>query len=138
MYWGSRGGRSTKIHAVVDGLGYPLVLELTGGQVHDGVMLQKCLDQLQISGSTLWADKAYGSLKKREYIANHGAEYCIHPKSNTVEPWHCDYEHYTEWHLVETFFMRIKDCRRIAMRFVKLAYRILAFLHLKAALLWLA
>ena len=48
----SRGGRSTKIHAVVDGLGYPLVLELTGGQVHDGVMLQKCLDQLQISGST--------------------------------------------------------------------------------------
>ena len=28
----SRGGRSSKIHAVVDGLGYPLVLELTGGR----------------------------------------------------------------------------------------------------------
>lgn len=81
----SRGGRSTKIHAVVDGLGYPLVLELTGGQVHDGVMLQKCLDQLQISGSIVLADKAYGSVHNREYIAKHDAEYCIPPKSNTVE-----------------------------------------------------
>lgn len=122
----------------MDGLGYPLVLELTGGQVHDGVMLQKCLDQLQISGSTVLADKAYGSVHNREYIDKHDAEYCIPPKSNTVEPWHCDYEHYKERHLVEAFFMKIKDCRRIAMRFEKLACRFLAFLHLKAALLWLA
>lgn len=54
----------------MDGLGYPLVLELTGGQVHDGVMLQNCLDQLDISGSTVLADKAYGSWENREYIAN--------------------------------------------------------------------
>lgn len=134
----SREGRSTKIHAVVDGLGYPLVMELTGGQVHNGVMLQKCLDQLQISGSTVLADKAYGSLNNREYIVKHDAEYCIPPKSYTVEPWHCNYEHCTERHLVEAFFMRIKDCRRIAMRFEKLACRFLAFLHLTAALLWLA
>ena len=101
-------------------------------------MLQKCLDQLQISGSTVLADKAYGSVHNREYIDKHDAEYCIPPKSNTVEPWHCDYEHYRERHLVEAFFMKIKDCRRIAMRFEKLACRFLAFLHLKAALLWLA
>lgn len=30
----------------MDGLGYPLVLELTGGQVHDGIMLQNCLDSI--------------------------------------------------------------------------------------------
>ena len=31
----SRGGFSTKIHVMVDGLGYPLRLFLTGGQRHD-------------------------------------------------------------------------------------------------------
>lgn len=60
----SRGGRSTKIHAVVDGLGYPLVLEMTGGQVNDSIMFQKCLEQLNISKSTVLADKAYGSWNK--------------------------------------------------------------------------
>ena len=39
---------------------------------------------------------------------------------------------------VECFFMKIKDHRRIAMRFEKLACRFLAFIHLAAALLWLA
>ena len=100
--------------------------------------LTQCLDQLQISGSTVLADKAHGSVHNREYIDKHDAEYCISPKSNTVEPWHCDYEHYRERHLVEAFFMKIKDCRRIAMRFEKLACRFLAFLHLKTALLRLA
>ena len=45
----------------------PLVLELTSGQVHDGIMLQDCLEQLDISGSTVLADKAYGSWENREY-----------------------------------------------------------------------
>ena len=49
-----------------------------------------------------------------------------------------DYEHYRERHLVEAFFMKIKNCRRIAMRFEKPTCRFLAFLHLNAALLWLA
>ena len=44
----SRGGRSTKIHAVVDGLGNPCVLMLTGGQAHDSVMMKPALDQLDI------------------------------------------------------------------------------------------
>lgn len=122
----------------MDGLGYPLVLELTGGQVHDGGMLQKCLNQLDISRSTVLADKAYGSRENREYIANRDADFCIPTKSNAVDPWYCDYAHYRERHLVECFFMKIKDWRRIAMRFEKLACRFLAFLHLAAALLWLA
>ena len=127
-----------QIHAVVDGLGYPLVLKLTGGQVHDGVMMQKCLEPLDISGSTVLADKAYGSWENREYIANHDADFCIPPKSNSVDPWYTDFYHYKERHLVECFFMKIKDHRRIAMRFEKLTCRFLAFIHLAAALLWLA
>ena len=90
----SRGGRSTKIHAVVDVLGYPLVLELTGGQVYDGIMLQNCLEQLDISGITVLADKAYGSWENREYIANHDADFCIPPKSDSADPWYTDFYHY--------------------------------------------
>ena len=134
----SRGGRSTKIHAVVDVLGYPLVLELTGGQVYDGIMLQNCLEQLDISGITVLADKAYGSWENREYIANHDADFCIPPKSNSVDPWYTDFYHYKERHLVECFFMKLKEHRRIATRFEKLTCRFLAFIHLAAALLWLA
>ena len=93
----------------MDGLGYPLVLELTGGQVHDGIMLQNCLDQLDISGSTVLADKAYGSWENREYIANHDADFCIPPKSNSVDPWYTDFYHYKERHLVECFFMKLKE-----------------------------
>ena len=122
----------------MDGLGYPLVLELTGGQVHDGIMLQNCLEQLDISGSIVLADKAYGSWENREYIANHDADFCIPPKSNSVDPWYTDFYHYKERHLVECFFMKLKEYRRIAMRFEKLACRFLAFIHLAATLLWLA
>ena len=42
-----------------------VLLELTGGQVHDGVMMQNCLEQPDISGSTVLADKAYGSWENR-------------------------------------------------------------------------
>lgn len=84
------------------------------------------------------ADKAYGSWENREYIADHDADLCIPPKSNAVDSWYCDYAHYKERHLVECFFMKIKDNRRIAMRFEKLAKRFLAFVHLAAALIWLA
>ena len=65
-------------------------------QVHDGVMMQKCLEQLDISGSTVFADKAYGSWENHEYIANHDADFCIPPKSNSVDPWYTDFCHYKE------------------------------------------
>lgn len=134
----SRGGRSTKIHAIVDGLGNPCVLMLTGGQVHDSVMLKPALDRLDISQSVVLADKAYGSAENRKYISDRGAQYCIPPKEGLSKPWKCDYFHYKERHLVECFFMKIKDYRRVAMRFEKLARRFLGMVYLAACLIWLA
>ena len=134
----SRGGRSIKIHAVADGLGNPLVPMLTGGEVHDSVMMQPALEHLTIKGSTVLADKAYGSKDNRAYITEKEADYCIPPRENVTEPWPCDYFHYKERHLVECFFMKIKDFRRIAMRFDKLARRYMTFVYLAAVLVWLA
>lgn len=111
---------------------------LTGGQVHDSVMLKPALERLDISQSVVLADKAYGSAENRKYISDRGAQYCIPPKEGLLNPWKCDYFHYKERHLVECFFMKIKDYRRVAMRFEKLARRFLGMVYLAACLVWLA
>src|SRR5215831_15221847 len=52
----SRGGLSTKIHALVDALGNPLAFLLTPGQTHDLVGADALLPQM--AANTLIADKA--------------------------------------------------------------------------------
>ena len=64
-----------------------MTLTLTGGQVNDGVMLKSALESLNIKGSTVLADKAYGSIDNRTYLTDQNADYCIPPKSNMKEPW---------------------------------------------------
>lgn len=54
----SRGGLTTKIHALVDTDGLPVRLELSAGQAADAPMAEKLLSDIQ-PGSTLLADKAY-------------------------------------------------------------------------------
>ena len=56
----SRGGPSTKIHAVVDGLGNPTKIALTEGQVHDVTQAAELLS-LAMSTSVL-GDKGYDSM----------------------------------------------------------------------------
>ena len=63
-------------------------------------------------------------------IANRNTDFCIPPKSNAVDPWFCDWSLYKERHLVECFFNKLKENRRIATRFDKLASRFLTFVHL--------
>jgi transposase len=56
----SRGGLTTKIHAVVDANGNPINLKLTEGQAHDGRSADDMLDSVG-TGQTLLADRAYDS-----------------------------------------------------------------------------
>ena len=53
----SGGVGSTQIHAVVDGLYYPLVLELTSGQVNDVIMLKNVLNSLIYPEVPFWLIK---------------------------------------------------------------------------------
>ena len=133
----SRGGRSTKIHVAVDGLGNPIRVFLTSGEVHDSKLAKTLLEPIDIAGATVLADKAYGSYEIREYIADRDADFCIPPKANESDPWFVDWSHYKERALVENFFLKIKEYRRIAMRFEKLAVRFLAFVHIACFLIWL-
>jgi transposase len=56
----SRGGLTTKIHALVDTNGLPVKLKLTAGQAHDGRSAEDMLDDLE-EGQILLADAAYDS-----------------------------------------------------------------------------
>ena len=64
----SRGGLTTKIHALVDACGLPIALKLTEGQAHDGRSAQDMLGTLN-AGQILLADRAYDSDALRETLA---------------------------------------------------------------------
>ncbi len=68
----SRGGLTTKIHAVVDACGLPIMLKLTEGQAHDGRSAQDMLGTIG-RGDVLVADRAYDSNALRETLAARGA-----------------------------------------------------------------
>ena len=80
----SRGGRSTKIHAAVDALGNPIAIMLSTGNTADITVAEKLISQIDFKGSTILADRTYTKREFREFITNHGADYCIPPRGRSV------------------------------------------------------
>jgi transposase len=119
-------------------LGNPIHVQLSAGNVNDVAVAEELLSAISIEGSVVLADKAYGASWLREYIASHQADYCIPPRSNGSEPWFCDWWRYKERHLVECFFLKLKEFRRVATRYDKLACRYLGFVHLACIRILLA
>ena len=70
----SRGGRNTKIHTLVDGLGNPLAFMLSSGADHDSVHAVPLLQIIDIEGSNILGDKAYGAKAIREYIESQNGD----------------------------------------------------------------
>jgi len=66
------------------------------------------------------------------YTTEEGANYAIPPKSNSQDPWDCDWCLYKERHLMECFFQKLKWFRRVATRYDKLDSSFLAFVYLAA------
>lgn len=122
----------------MDALGNPIHVHLSAGNLHDSTEAEAALADVPLKGSIVLADKAYGAQAIRDLIQESGAEYCIPPKSNEKNPWGCDWWLYKERHLVECFFQKLKQFRRIATRYDKLAKRFLAFIQLGCILIWLA
>ena len=98
----SRGGPTTKIHVIVDALGNPLALRLTGGQVHDITQAEALAAEVQ--------PEAIRSLEVRTIKP------VIPPKSNRKTKRDCDFALYAERNLIERFFQFIKQFRGIATR----------------------
>jgi transposase len=132
----SRGGLTSKIHAVVDTNGLPVRLALTSGEAHDNRLAGKLLSRLK-SGTMLLADRGYDADWIRALVRQHGAWANIPPKRNRTEALCFSPYLYRARNLVERFFNRIKQCRRVATRYDKLAANYLAFIQLASIRLWL-
>ena len=133
----TKGGLNTKIHAIVDALGNPVAFLLSPGNDNDSTHAIQLMNKIDIAGSNLLGDKAYGTKEIRAYINEHRATVVIPPKSNAKDPWKVDYCLYKERHLVECFFQRIKWFRRVATRYDKLDPSFLAFVYMAAIMIWL-
>src|SRR5262245_21304062 len=112
----SRGGLTTKIHAVVDANGNPVAVKLSEGQAHDGRNAGDLL-VTSVEGQILLADRGYDSDALRAAVTRRGAWANIKPMPNRVNipafsPWLYRYRN-----LIERFFNKLKDFRAIATRF---------------------
>ena len=83
------------------------------------------------------ADKAYGTAKIRQQIADEGALAVIPSKSNARNPIPHDPNLYAQRNIVERFFCKMKDMRRLATRFEKSAKNFLAMIQLFAIKCWI-
>ena len=116
----SRGGRTTKIHALTDELCRPVAFLLTGGHVADCKAGEVLIERMPPT-SLLNADKGYDSDAIRRQVKERGAFANIPPKAN--RKWkNCFSPYlYRDRNAIERMFCRLKDFRRIATRYDRLA-----------------
>lgn len=129
----SRGGLTTKIHALVDTAGLPVKLKLTAGQAHDGRSAADMLSGIG-SGQALLADAAYDSDALRRQMKAQGGWLCAKPVSYRRQKPPFSRWLYRFRNVVERFFNRIKHCRAIATRYEKHDDNYLAPLRFNPAL----
>jgi len=113
----------------------PVRLELTAGEAHDNRLVTGLLSNLK-SGAML-AERGYDADWIRAFAGEHAAWANIPPKRNRKDPICFSSYLYRARNLVERFFNRIKQCRRVATRYDKLAANCLAFIKLAAIQTWL-
>ena len=83
------------------------------------------------------ADKAFDAAPLLDRVREMGAKAVIPPKTNRKVSREFDAHHYKSRNLIERFFARIKQFRRIATRYDKTARNFLAAVYLAASTIWL-
>ena len=131
----SRGGRNTKIHAIADAKGRLLSILLSGGEAHDCPPAQRLIRRTK-PAKKLLGDRAYDSAELRQWLDERGTKPVIPNKSNRKQPFGFDRKSYKQRHRIENAFCRLKDFRRIATRYDRLARNFLASICLVAAIVW--
>jgi transposase len=122
----------------VDALGNPIRICLTGGHRHDVTQAVKLLEGWETERILrVLADKGYDSDAIIEMIEAMKAEVVIPPKANRKVQREYDRDFYKERHLVECFFNKLKQFRRVFSRFEQLARNFMAFVQFACMLIWL-
>ena len=142
----SRDGLTTKIHAVVivrsarvprDAGGLPLRFTLSPGQAHDSTAAEALLEDQLPADSFLLGDKAYDAEWIRTMIEEQDAVAIIPDRSNAKAAHAFSHILYRLRNRVERFFNKLKQFRRIATHYEKLAANYLAIIKLATIRIWL-
>ena len=119
---------------LTDALGRPLRFVLTGGQVHDIVAAPDLIDGVE--GGGVIADKAYDANSLRQLLDAQGAKAVIPSTTSRRQPIPYNKTMYRQRNLIERMFSRLKDFRRVATRYDKLAQNFLAGALIAATVIW--
>ena len=109
-------------------MGHPVKLKVTGGQAADSPHLPELIAGQETDA--VIADKGYDSNENRQVIENQGAEAVIPGKKNRKTPVVYDRHLYRERFVVECYFGKLKQYRRVATRYDKKAKNYLGFVWL--------
>ena len=132
----SRGGLTTKIHALVDAMGLPIMLKLTEGQAADGRSAADMFDTGG-KGDILLADRAYDSDALRAEMDARGAWANIRAMPQRIRKPAFSRFLYKYRNLVERFFNKIKHFRAVATRYDQRDDNYLASVQLASIRIWL-
>ncbi len=105
---------TTKILALTDALGNLVRFELLPGNRYDTVGVAPLIEGVRFGG--LLADKAFDCNWIVDDLNERGALICISQRPQRKEPLDIDLELYKERHLIENFFGKLKEFKRIALR----------------------
>ena len=108
---------------------------MTGGEAHDCPVAERLIHRVKPPKRML-GDKAYDSAELREELDERGTKPVIPNRSNRKQPFRFSKRLYKLRWRIEAAFNRLKDFRRIATRYDRLARNYLASVCLAAALVW--
>ena len=124
---------STKILALTDALGNLVRFVLLPGQRFDTIGVPPLINGLEFGG--LIADKAFDSNDIIADLNERGAKIVISQHPRRTVPLRIDAEIYKWRHLIENFFGKLKEFKRIAMRSDKTDQSFSAMINLAAAII---
>lgn len=128
---------NSKLHAVCDGQGRPLVMLLSEGQMSDYKGAALMFDAMP-KARELIADKGYDGDWFRQALATRGTIACIPSKSNRKTPIPHDRVLYRQRHHIENMFGKLKDWRRIHTRYDRCAHTFMSAIAIAATVIfWL-
>ena len=124
-----------------------MTLLLTAGQCHEQPQVEPLLERgadkrpgrgrPRVRPRRVAGDKAYSSGKGRRYLRRRGIGAVIPRKANERRTGRFDRAAYRERNRVERLINRLKQFRRVATRYEKLAVSYLAMVTIAAVLMWL-
>ena len=106
---------------------------MSGGEAHDCPPAKRLIRRTKPAKRFL-GDKAYDSAELRQWLDDRGTTAVIPNKSNRKQPFSFNKKAYKYRHRIENAFCRLKDFRRIATRYDRLARNFLASVCLVAAI----